>query len=400
VALAVTQGALAPFYPCDDPANDGVYIVLFHKEVAPNLNSTYVAEQWISSIVGSAKVRSAWSNLHGLAVELNADQLSLLRQESVVFQIEENCMYHLPRYTVESAVAGLPGWGQYRSDQNTANFSSTGSIPFNPPATAAANGGGSQRNVYVLDTGVRITHDEFKVSSGSTTSRATAPVSFVIPLSNVADQNGHGTHVAGTVAGLNAGYDTTANIIAVKVLNAQGSGTTQGILDGMNWVINNRGPGTNIIQMSLGGTGTSLNSGVTSAYNAGISSIVAAGNDNQDAINSTPCNAANSICVASSDSTNTLSSFSNWGTTVNIIAPGSSIMSSWYDADNSYMTISGTSMATPAVSGVASILGYLKPSSATAPNMRASLVTCSTKGITNVRGTTTPNNQLYDRCSP
>jgi subtilisin family serine protease len=377
--------------------------------VAPDCTSTEAAEKWLSPIIGDAKVHFAWSfsDFRGLSVSLTADQISLLRQESAVKHVEENCIVRLPYLerkgdlqTLQTAVAGLPGWGQYRSDQTATNWTNT--VPFNPPSTAASTGTANARTVHILDTGVRTTHDEFKTPTGGA-SRVVTSVTFTTD--GTADDNGHGTHVAGTCCGVNAGYDTWATLVSVKVLNKQGSGTTTGIINGINYVVNNKRTGTNLISMSLGGTGTSLNSAVTSAFNAGVNSIVAAGNGDAlgrgiPANDTTPCNAIDSFCVASCNTNNQLSSFSNYGYYVDIIAPGENILSASYTADNAYTTMSGTSMATPAVTGVVSITAYVSPSKATTSNLRSTMTACSTKNIINNLSTKpqTVNYLLYDRC--
>jgi hypothetical protein len=409
LALAVTQGALAPFERCQESANDGMYIVLFHTEVAPNCTTPEAVEKWLFPVIGSAKVHFAWSfgNFRGFSVSLSEDQISLLRQESAVKRVEENCIVRLADHTVhgpvETSVADLPGWGQYRSDQNTTGYSTT--ITFKPPTTAASTGTANARTVHILDTGVRTTHDEFKTVTGGA-SRVVTAVTFTAD--GTADGNGHGTHVAGTCCGVNAGYDVWATLVSVKVLNNQGSGTNQGIINGINYVVNNKRVGTNFISMSLGGTGTvnsTLNQAVNSAFASGVNSIVAAGNGDATgkgipANDTNPCNALDSICVASCGSTTAFSSFSNYGYYVDIIAPGENIKSAWYTADNAYNTISGTSMATPAVTGVSSVTAYVSPTKATTANLRGTLVTCSNKGVVTGLSTKplTDNYLLYDKC--
>ncbi|KAF3931278.1 Oryzin [Dactylella cylindrospora] len=223
---------------------------------------------------------------------------------------------------------------------------------FSSPYTYAYNGAtaGAGVTVYVIDTGVRITHNEFLESNG--TVRASFGYNAVD--SSNTDGNGHGTHCAGTVAGKTYGVAKKAKIVAVKVLNAQGSGTNSGVIAGMNWVAQNARPNYSVASMSLGGSKSqTLNDAAQAIVSAGITLVVAAGNESRDVSLVSPASAPNAITVGAIDSSNRFASFTNFGTGVDIFAPGVSVLSAWATSNSATNTISGTSMACPHVAGLA-----------------------------------------------
>eukprot|EP00931_Biecheleriopsis_adriatica_P085613 TRINITY_DN602_c0_g1_i2.p1 TRINITY_DN602_c0_g1~~TRINITY_DN602_c0_g1_i2.p1 ORF type:complete len:1203 (+),score=241.33 TRINITY_DN602_c0_g1_i2:74-3682(+) len=217
---------------------------------------------------------------------------------------------------------------------------------------------GAGVNVYVLDTGVRVTHAEFegRAKPAYDVFEGSGPCSET-DTSCAADRQGHGTHCAGTVAGKTYGVAKKANIYAAKVLNDQGGGSYTGIIKVMDWVTNN-GKRPAVMSMSLGGPGTSrsLQRAVDSAKAAGVTVVVAAGNDNQDACGFSPAFVPNAITVGSMTNQDQKSSFSNYGTCLDIWAPGSDVKSAWKGSDSETNTISGTSMACPHVAGAVALL--------------------------------------------
>lgn len=167
------------------------------------------------------------------------------------------------------------------------------------------------------------------------------------PVSTSADGHGHGTHVSGTAIGGLYGISRSAKVIAVKILDDSGSGSTSGIAAGINWVINqyNSNKIPSIISMSLGGgADTTLDNAVNSAINAGIFVSVAAGNSNTDASTTSPARVAAAFTVGSSNIADARSSFSNYGSVVDIFAPGEYVISSWIGSTTATNNISGTSM--------------------------------------------------------
>jgi subtilisin len=224
------------------------------------------------------------------------------------------------------------------------------------PQVQALGVSGTGIKVAVLDTGILLSHEDLNVVGGYSAFGG-----------SYNDDNGHGTHVAGTIAALNnnigvIGAAPNASLYAVKVLDAGGSGSYAGIIDGINWAINNK---MNVINMSLGGRSgsTALEDACNAAYNAGILVVAAAGNEGNNGGKSEcigyPARYASVMAVGSITSNNTRSSFSSTGSTLEIMAPGSSILSTTYNGG--YGTMSGTSMACPHVAGVAALVWSAKP---------------------------------------
>lgn len=220
--------------------------------------------------------------------------------------------------------------------------------------------------VYVIDTGIDIVNPDFEGRAKSGTSFITGKDSN--------DENGHGTHCAGIIGGKLYGVAKNANLVAVRVLDANGSGSTSGVIAGINWAVQNC-RGKCVISMSLGGGySNALNTAVDNAYKAGIVSVVAAGNSNANACNYSPSSTATAITVGATDSTDARASYSNYGSCVDLYAPGSSITSDWLL--NKTNTISGTSMATPHVAGIAALV--LSAKSISAPQLLKEVVNMAT----------------------
>lgn len=260
------------------------------------------------------------------------------------FSVEPNFIVH--------SLANPPSWGLNRIDQP--NLPLTNGVEYQTAYTGAGV------NVYVVDTGIWNTHNDFG-------GRAEIGGDFVNE-NDRRDQNGHGTHCAGTVGGTTYGVAPEARIFGVKVLSASGGGTLSGVISGIEWSVQKQASDFNgeagVISMSLGGGSSSALDGAATeaATNGNMIVVVAAGNENQDACNVSPAGAGGNgpsgdvITVASSTSSDARSSFSNYGSCVDIFAPGSSITSSWIGSNSASNTISGTSMATPHVAGLAATM--------------------------------------------
>jgi subtilisin family serine protease len=241
-------------------------------------------------------------------------------------------------------------------------------------------------DAYIVDTGCKPDHAEFE-------GRARIGASFVNE--DGIDTHGHGTHVSGTIAGKETGIAKKANIICVQVLSSTGSGTIAGVVQGINFVAEEakKSGRKSVANMSLGGgKSDAVNEAVTAAVASGVTFVVAAGNSDEDACEYSPASTPSAITVAASTNKDARADFSNWGSCVDVFAPGQDIYSSW--ADGTYKTISGTSMASPHVAGIAAL--YLSQGLNTPEEVLAKMLKKGTKdAITDTKGT--PNIMVYSQ---
>jgi subtilisin family serine protease len=251
--------------------------------------------------------------------------------------------------------------------------------------------------VYVLDTGIRITHTEFG-------GRAAYGVNYADSVDT--DQNGHGTHCSGTVGGTTYGIAKQVSLVAVKVLGASGSGTFANVIAGMQWVTNQHiaTGGPSVASMSLGATvDGGMNAALASSSARGVVYSVSAGNSNGNACNAYPASAPVAVTVGSTElgsgdgnaNTDVRSYFSNYGTCVDIFAPGSAITSCGVSSDTASAVLSGTSMACPHVSGQLAVLLSQYPQ-LTPAEVTLLLVDQSQKGLIQNAGSGSPNNLHYN----
>lgn len=328
----------------------------------------YIASEMAATHRG--KLKHTYQNaLNGFSIEMSAEDAEALSQDFRVKFVEEDGV------VTADTTQSNPPWGLDRIDQRNRPLS----------ATYTYNWTGSGVRAYVIDTGIRTTHTQF----GGRASNV-----FDAFGGTGADCNGHGTHVAGTIGGSTYGVAKSSLPRGVRVLDCNGSGSTSGVIAGVDWVRQNFiAPA--VANMSLGGgISSSLDTAVNNLANAGVPIAVAAGNSNANACNSSPARAANAITVGSTTSTDARSSFSNFGTCLDLFAPGSSIVSSWFSSDTATATLSGTSMASPHVAGVAALYKQFSPT-ASSTTVRNAIVNNATTNVVTNPGTGSPNRLLY-----
>ncbi len=351
----------APLYLKHGPeAVPGRYIVVFNDDVdEPETKARDKAQR------KNARVHYTYgAAIKGFAAELSDDAVAELRKDADVAWIEQDEIV-----SIEATQTGAT-WGIDRIDQRN--------LPLSGTYTYNATGAGVR--VYIIDTGIRTTHNQFGGRAST--------------VYGSADCHGHGTHVAGTVGGSTYGVAKGVFLRGVRVLGCTGSGSTSGIIAGMDWVrVNHIKPA--VANMSLGGGfSSSLNAAANNLSNAGVFVAVAAGNSNANACNFSPASAANVTSVMSSTSSDAKSSFSNFGSCAHVYAPGSSITSAWVTSNTATNTISGTSMASPHVAGVAALYKatFGDASSAT---IRTWIINNATTGVISGNPSGTANRLLY-----
>jgi len=349
----------------------GQYIVVLNDGAVTAKSDAAVRSVATSLLGKSADLKNVYSSaLTGFAARgLSESQAKSLETDDRVDYVEQD-------QTVYAVASQSPAtWGLDRIDARSG---------LDDEYTYEADGSGV--NAYILDTGINTSHDEFG-------GRASVGYDAVGDGQNGQDCNGHGTHVAGTVGGSTYGVAKNVSLIAVRVLDCEGGGTMSGVIDGIDWVTNNHQDPA-VANMSLGGGASqSLDDAVQNSIDAGVSYAVAAGNDDADACNSSPARVADALTVGSTTSNDARSSFSNYGSCVDVFAPGSDIKSSWHTSDTATNTISGTSMASPHVAGVVAL--FLENNTGASPSTAFDKVTnTATEGaISDVNGS--PNLLLY-----
>ena len=290
--------------------------------------------------------------IKGFAARFPAAAADGLRRNPQVSYIEPDV-----EMRIVGTQANPPSWGLDRVDQLDLPLNSSYTYP-NTAATV---------NVYILDTGVRRTHGEFGGRAQYIPS--TRNGNFVLDARvNAEDCHGHGTHVAGIAAGATFGLAKGAKIWAGRVLNCAGSGELSEVIAGIDWITGN-GQRPAVVNMSLGGTGAqSLADAVERSIGAGFNYAVAAGNGDpffgfpQDACTVSPANAPNALTTGATDVGDNEGYFSNYGSCVDILAPGVDITSAWFSGDNATAALSGTSMAAPHVTGTVALYLAANPS--------------------------------------
>jgi len=358
----------------------GEYIVVLKDNaasLATEQRSTAPSISRVASTMARSyglKVEHTYSHvLRGFVVQANDRSLVNLLLDDRVAYVEENGEVSISQTTQPNAT-----WGLDRSDQRDRPLNGTYVYD-----TTASN-----VYTYIIDTGVRASHNDFG-------SRVISGYTAINDGQGSNDCNGHGTHVAGTVAGSTWGIAKAARIVPVRVLGCDGSGTNAGVVAGMDWVAANHTKPA-VANMSLGGgASTTTDNAVAGMRSAGVTVVVAAGNENQNACNVSPARSSAAITVGSTTSSDARSNFSNWGSCVDIFAPGSSITSAWINSNSSTNTISGTSMASPHVAGIAALYLAGNPTASPAQVENAVINNASTGKVSGLNGS--PNLLAFSR---
>ncbi len=353
----------------------GQYIVVLKNNAASlasersSLSRVSVVARSMAAQHRAKLVRSYDNALRGFVARADDKALARLLADPRVAYVEED--------GIVRTVATQSGatWGIDRVDQR--NLPLDSSYTYNTTASGV--------HAYIIDTGVLGSHSQFSGRMGN---------GYDAVGGGTSDCNGHGTHVAGTVGGTTYGVAKGVTIHPVRVLGCDGSGTNSGVIAGMDWVANNHVKPA-VANMSLGGGASqATDDAVARIVNAGVTVVVAAGNDNSNACNYSPARAPSAITVGSTTRTDARSSFSNYGSCLDIYAPGSDILSAWYTSSSATNTISGTSMASPHVAGVAALYLASNPS-ATPSQVTQAIVNGSTPNKVTSAGSGSPNRLLY-----
>jgi subtilisin family serine protease len=372
-----TAGDLAPLLiPKGGPIQTGQYIVVYKSSYKVSRHETEIKGR-IKEKGGRVK-RVFSKSLNGVSVSLDNQALKAMRENPDVAYIEADMVINVDEALLSAnAIQTGATWGLDRIDQV--------SIPLNGTYQYQASGAGV--NVYVIDSGILSTHSEFG-------GRVNLAFDSVGDGQNGTDCQGHGTHVAGIIGGNTYGVAKNVNLFAVRVLNCSGSGTTSSVIAGIDWVTQNHS-GPSVANLSLGGSSsTALDTALNNMINSGVIAVVAAGNANNNACSYSPARVPNAITVGSTTSDDVRSSFSNYGSCVDIFAPGSGIKSAIASSDSATASMSGTSMASPHVAGVAALYLEEHPG-ASVGSVTDAILSNASSGVISDAGSGAPTRLVY-----
>lgn len=368
---STTTTTIAPvFAPGNSPvAGTKRYIIRYADNV-----SEADKDKEINDRKGTTKQKLS-KVFNGAIADMSPAQAALLRKSTNVLWVEED------KGVKTQVVLPTPSadmWGLDRIDETT--------LPLDGQYEYATNGSGV--TAYVVDTGILAGHTQFggRVSGSY----------FDAFGGTGSDCNGHGTHVAGTIAGSSLGVAPAATLVAVRVLDCNGSGSVSGVIAGIDWAINHHTTAPAVMNLSLGTTKSdSLNSAIDRAFADGITVVVAAGNSNVDACTASPAsNKVSALTVGATTNTDARATYSNFGACLDLFAPGSGIKSAWHTGTGATQVLSGTSMASPHVAGIAA--RYLSAVPAASPSsVMSAIVSAATSNQVSNPGTLSPNKLAY-----
>lgn len=375
------------------------YLVILKKDTTEADRDAHIATVLAASPSGDVvqeEVTRRWSlTIVGYAARLNKQSVQTLLNDPLVAWIEQDQVVTADEGTETQIQVDPAAWGLRRIGQREFNFEDDEYTYW--------ESAGENVDIYIIDTGILTSHQDFE-------NRAILGYN-AIPTETPNDCNGHGTHVASSAAGESYGVAKKSTLIAVKVLGCGGSGTWAGVIDGVEWTSksHNTRRRSSVANMSLGGgVSAAVDAAVAGSIAQGVVYAVAAGNNGANACNYSPARVDTAITVGATTytrssnpavpSTDTRSSFSNFGVCVNIFAPGQNIKAAWIGSDTATSTISGTSMASPHVAGVAAVhIGHLLAIGETVipSDIPAFLAKVATPDIIANVGLQSPNKLLY-----
>lgn len=357
-----------------DSAIEGEYIVVL-KEQKDAHDVDHVAQD-LADAVGGEVLDTFSAALDGYTAMLSEEEALTVAADERVDFVEQSQVI-----TAFDEQADPPAWGLDRIDQRMLPLDQSYTYP---------DSAGAGVNVYIVDSGIRRSHSEFA-------GRMKPGFDAIVPGGTADDCNGHGTHVAGTAVGSTYGVAKKANVYPVRVLGCSGSGSTSGIVKAIEWLTANAvKPATANYSVGCSSACSSpaTDQAVKNLIASGVTWVQAAGNSNDDACLYSPQLLPEGITVGNSTRTDEKASSSNWGPCLDVWAPGTGILSAWFTGDNATRSISGTSMASPHVTGAAALYLGENPS-ATPAQVQDALVGNATTGTLTGVDPSSPNRLLY-----
>ncbi|KAH8154959.1 uncharacterized protein LAJ45_01492 [Morchella importuna] len=405
-SLAALSAALLPFYATAAPtplgdnlisiarAGEAVsdnYIVVFKDDTADDVITAHIAttnhlhrnrlvRRDDASLVGLKK-QYAIGGFKAYSGAFDSSTIDQIKNSTEVDFVEEDQIMVAKSLLTQTKV---PSWGIARISQKSGKNASLTNYFYDSSA-------GEGVTAYVIDTGINVDHVEFE-------GRATWGFNSADDKNE--DGVGHGTHVAGTIGSVTYGVAKGVSLVAVKVLGSDGSGTNAGVIEGVEWVTSDaKSKGKSdksVANMSLGGTvSAALNKAVAAAVDSGVTFVVAAGNENVDASNSSPASEKSAITVGATQIGDARAEYSNFGSFVDVFAPGTDIVSTWIGSTTAVNTISGTSMASPHVAGLAAYAIAAKGLSGST-EVTDWIKKNAIKGVVTDAGANSPNTLIYN----